>query len=211
MRDAFGKITKSVHPKNTTINMTYNNMDLTRLVDRLSFTNQHVYDGFRQRIQAIDPRGGTTSFNFCNCGSLDSTTDPMSKTTSFYYDLQGYRTATTFPSSGSVTNNYNLMHQVTNAIDSAGFSITNWYLNQGLLAMVSNAFGCQQRITFDMENNRTNVCDANTVLNRFAYDELGRTIKRTDPNNQTETFTYSTVGLIAYSNQLGQSITYQYD
>ena len=142
---------------------------------------------------------------------MDSMTDPVGKTTSFVYDYQGQRTVTTYPSSGSVTNNYSLIHQVTNVIDSAGVSATNWFNNQGLMICQSNGFGCQQSITYDMEDHRTNVINANSVKSSYVYDPLSRTISRTDANGNIETFTYSTLGIVAYTNQIANGTTYAYD
>ena len=66
-------------------------------------------------------------------------------------------------------------------------------------------------ITYDIEDNRTNVWDANSVKDTYSYDALGRTISRTDPNDHIDNFKYSPAGLIAYTNQLDQWICYQLD
>ena len=104
-----------------------------------------------------------------------------------------------------------LMGRVTNTLDSAGQSVTNCYNNQGLVCVVSNAFGCLRMITYDIEDHAVTVIDANTVTNQFAYDDLGRMTVRTDGNNKTETSAYSTLGLVARTNQLGQFTGYRYD
>ncbi len=209
--DALGRLTQTSYPDGTSVSRTYNILDLVTVVDRINATNQYVYDGFRQRTQGIDPRNGTTIYSYCNCGSLDSMTDTSGKTTLFTYDLQGKLCTTSYPGTGSVTNNYNLMRQITNAIDSAGASVTNCYNNQGLVCVVSNAFGCVRLLTFDIEDHATSITDANSVNNQYTYDPFSRVTQRTDPNNQTETFSYSSLGLVAYTNQLGQYRNYQYD
>src|SRR5205823_272871 len=43
------------------------------------------------------------------------------------------------------------------------------------------------------------------------YDPLSRTISRTDANGNIETFTYSTLGIVAYTNQIANGTTYAYD
>jgi YD repeat-containing protein len=93
----------------------------------------------------------------------------------------------------------------------AGNSVTNWFNNQGLLCVVSNAFGCQRLTTYDLEDHGTNMVDANTITNKYTYDALGRVSKRTDGNNKNETFGYNSLGLIAHTNQLNHTNFYTYD
>jgi len=210
-RDTFGRRTKVTFPDGTYETRVYDRFDLTQVANRLSQTNQYIYNGFRQRTQAINPRGATASYNYCNCGALDSAVDPNGKTTLFSYDLLGRRCVTTYPQSGSITNNYDLLGQLTNSIDSLGTSITNCFNNQGLLCIVNNSFGVQKCTTYDIEDHAVEAIDANSITNRDSYDELRRLVKRTDGANATETLVYSSLGLIARTNQLGAARWYAYD
>jgi YD repeat-containing protein len=40
--------------------------------------------------------------------------------------------------------------------------------------VASNAFGCQRLTIYDLENQGTNMVDANTITNKYTYDALGR-------------------------------------
>jgi RHS repeat-associated protein len=110
-----------------------------------------------------------------------------------------------------VINNYNLLGQLTSVTDSAGVGVTHWYNNQGLLVVVSNAFGLVQSTTYDIEDRITNSVDANGVTITNLYDDLGRLRARGYQDGGVEKFGYSARGLIAYTNQIGASNFFAYD
>ncbi len=120
-------------------------------------------------------------------------------------------TQTTYADGYFINYNYSLLGQLTNAIDSAGYSVTNWFNNQGQLYAVSNAFGQVQALVFDVEDRATNSTDANGVAVSMTYDDLGRVLTRSHPDGGAERFGYSLRGLVAYTNQLGFTNFYAYD
>ena len=111
----------------------------------------------------------------------------------------------------SISNNFNLLGQITNTIDSAGTSVTNWFNNQGLRYAVSNAFGQLARAIFDVEDRPITNIDSSGVTISTTYDDLGRLLTRSYPDGGVETFGHSARGLIAYTNQIGNSNFYTYD
>jgi len=209
--DALGRQTKVLFPDGTERSWAYENLHLAHSTNRLGQTKHYTYNGFRQLTQRIETGGDTNTWTYCECGSLDSTTDAMGNETRYVYDRAGRRCETHLPGGHSITNNYDLMGWVTNIGDSAGNSTTNWFNNQGMVCIVSNAFGCQRMTKYDMEDQAVQTVDANTVTNSYCYDDLGRRICVTNGLNTIATFTHSTLGLIAQTNQMTNYTCYAYD
>ena len=194
------------------IQYTYGKLDLVRIVDRLGFTNSFGYDGLRRKVADTNALGFYTLYSYCPCGALEWIQDAAGNLTSFIYDAAGRRIQTAYPDNNyTVYYGLNLIGQVTNTTDSASTSVTNWFNNQGLLYAVSNAFGQEKRITFDIEDRPVTNIDANGVMLTNTFDKLGRVLTRTYPDNGVERFGYSPAGLVAYTNQLNQITRYVYD
>jgi len=210
-RDSLGRKLSTLYPDGTSSTRRYENLHLAERVDRLGATNRFSYNAFRQRTQQVDPRGNTNVYTYCVCGSLDSVMDALGNTTQFVYDQKGRRCVNLLPGGYSVTNNYDLLGRVTNVTDSAGVGVTNWFNNQGQLCIVSNAFGCRQLTKYDLEGHVIETMDANSVTNYFAYDELGRRTFFTNGLGGVVSFTYSTLGLVAQTNEMGNYTCFSYD
>jgi len=208
--DNLQRLTSVSDPRGAVL-YTYDKLDLVRVVDRMGFTNSFGHDAVRRLVAATNALGHYTLYSHCSCGGLESIRDAGGSYTLFSYDNAGRRIQTVYPDNYTVNYGYNLLSQLTNTTDSAGASVVNWYNNQGLLYAVSNAFGQVKAIVFDIEDRATNSTDANGVEVDTTYDDLGRPLTRTYPDNGVERFGYSPAGLIAYTNQLGKVTRYGYD
>ena len=209
--DNLQRLVQTCFPDGTVFSNSYDKLDLVQTVDRMGFTNSFGYDSMRRMIAQTNALGNYTIFDYCNCGSLEWVRDAMGNTNLFGYDNQGRLTDTIYPDGYNVTNFYDLLGRTTNIVDSAGRSTTNWFNNQSLVFAVSNAIGLVQSTTFDiLDRTQTNV-DANGVIIAFTYDNLNRLLTRTFPDTGAEHFGYSTLGLVAYTNQLNQLTHYGYD
>jgi RHS repeat-associated protein len=189
----------------------YDKLDLVRTVDRMGLTNSFGYDAVRRLVAQTNALGHYTLYTNCSCGGLESVRDAGGNDTLFYYDNAGRRIQTVYTNIYTVNYGYNLLGQLTNVTDSAGSSVTNWYNNQGLLYAVSNAFGEVRGIVFDIEDRTTSRTDTDGVEIVTTYDDLGRPLTRTYPDEGVERFGYSPAGLIAYTNQVGKVTRYGYD
>jgi YD repeat-containing protein len=70
--------------------------------------------------------------------------------TAYTYDaLQRLRTLT-LPDTSSLGYRYNALGQLTNTTDPSGNNLTNWYDNQRLLVVSSNAYGQVARKVYDV-------------------------------------------------------------
>jgi len=71
--------------------------------------------------------------------------------------------------------------------------------------------GRVQFLAFDNEDRVVTNIDANGVTVTLTYDNLGRVLTRTYPDNGVEKFGYTAKGLTVYTNQLGLTNFYAYD
>lgn len=209
--DALGRRTQTDYSDGTKTKTVYDKLDPVSQLDRLGFTNKYAFDGFRQRVIHINPRGHTNQWSYCNCGSLDSQIDPMGKTTSHTYDLLGRRLTSKPQGAGALTNVYDLNGKLIYQTDASGVSITNCYNNQGMLCIVSNSVGIVKCTTFDIEDHASEVVDANGVVTTFTYDDLGRKRTAVDSYGKVSGSLYSSLGLNIQTNQLGKLTQYAYD
>jgi RHS repeat-associated protein len=211
--DGLNRLVKITYPDGTYVTNIYSNLDLTRSIDRMGFTNRFEYNGFRQIQRSIDALNHTNTYGYCNCGTLSSITDPLNNSTTFSYDYLGRLTQTLYPDNYSLSYNYDSLGRVTNITDSAGASTTNWFNNQGFATASSNALGRVSTKIFDVLDRATNSIDANGVTVSATFDNLDRPLSRTYPDAGTEKFVYSAnfSAPTSYTNQVGNTTVYTYD
>ena len=208
--DNLQRLTSEVYPNGTNIYV-YTNLDLIRMVDRLSFTNSFGYDSIHRKVAETNAMGNVTTYGYCPCGGLAYTTNALGQVTQFVYDYQGNLVTTLYADGYNVTNQFDTVRRVVQTTETGGRSTTNAYDNQGLLLTVSNALGQVQATVYDIDDRPTSQTDANGVTVSTSYDNLGRAISRTYPDSGVEKLGYSAFGLMVYTNQLGFTNTYAYD
>jgi len=183
--DTLGRLLTMRFSDGTGVTNAYDKLDLLVTRDRLGFTNGYAYDGFRQLIRQTNANGKVTTYQYCNCGSLDSRTDPLGNATSFSYDNQGRRTRITYPgNSGNIYVDYTLdaLSEATVVAENTGFSTTNFFTVNGLIYSASNSFGRVFFRVFNDHDRYTWEADQNGSKSTFVYDELGRLTNRTNHN-----------------------------
>jgi RHS repeat-associated protein len=204
------RLTNVSDPRGT-ISYFYDKLDLTKVVDRMGFTNTFGYDKVRRKIAETNALGNYTLYTYCTCGALDSMRDEAGNFTYFYYDNAGRMTNAVYPDGYAITNGYDLLGELIWTMDSAGIAKTNWYNNQGLLYTTWNAAGQVSLFQFDVKDRPVYVTDANNVTTTNTYDAIDRLLTRGYPDGGVEKFCYSPRGLIAYTNQLNFTNFYTYD
>ncbi|MDB6122328.1 MAG: repeat protein [Pedosphaera sp.] len=209
--DNLQRLVSVTFPDGTFITNRYKNLDLVYTGDRMGSTNAFGYDAMRRKIAETNSLGNYTLYDYCNCGVLNSVRDAGGNYTYFYHDNLSRLTNAVYADTYSLTNQYNLINQLTNTTDSAGMRFTTWFNNQGLRYAVSNYFGQVSKQLFDVEDRAYNSVDANGVTITNLFDNLNRILVRGYPDGGTEQFFYTTNGLVAYTNQLGQPTLYDYD
>jgi RHS repeat-associated protein len=190
-------------------------LDVTAAKDRLGRWTSFDYDPLRRITAKTNANGVVTRYGYCDCGSSASYITnawgtPAQQVTIFTFDNQGNRTTESYADGYSVTNWFNALGQTIVSGDGTGY---RWlfYNNQGLRTTVSNVFGAESVVTFDIHDRPEYATDANGVTVANAYDNLGRLLARGYPDDGVEWFGYSARGLVAYTNQLGLVTRYAYD
>jgi YD repeat-containing protein len=187
-----------------------NILDLTASRDRLGNWKYYRYNGIRQRIAETNELNKVTLYDYCNCGSPSVITDALGQPTTFFYDYLGQKTGVVNSDALWETYIYNSMGQLIMRYDRLGTN-TYGYNNQGLQTVVSNAFGLEQSIQYDILDLATNVVNASGVSVNQTFDYLGRLLSRSYPDNNVERFVNNDRGVIYYTNQLLKLTQYAYD
>jgi RHS repeat-associated protein len=206
------RLTGVAYPNGTASNI-YTLLDLTATKDKLGHWSYFGYNAIRQKIAETNANGTVTRYGYCDCGALIYLTNawntPAQMVTQFAYDYQGNRTYTYLPDA-TITNWFDSLARVSQIGDGRGLR-TFAYNNQGLRTNTSNAYGTEQATVFDIEDQPLYVTDANSVMLTNTYDVLHRLVSRGYPDGGVEHFGYSARGLIAYTNQIGQSNFFAFD
>jgi RHS repeat-associated protein len=214
---ALQKLARMDYPDGTSINYTYTNLDLIRVVDRMGFTNSYAYDSMERRTGVTNALGNKTIYNYCNCGALDSIQDSLNNYTHFYYDAAGRLTNTVYADGYGTTNSYNMAGMLINVTSSSGKSLDYHY--DGLLRKVAITGSPYDGIpvisasAYDVNDLITTETNANGVITSMTYDALHRLTSRTYPDTGVEHFGYTAniPGITSYTNQLGNVWIYGYD
>jgi YD repeat-containing protein len=189
-------------------------LDLTATKDRLGYWTYYVYDALQRVTAVTNANNVVTAYGYCDCGAVSYITNafgtPVQQAITYTYDYQGNRTQESYPDTYTVNNTFDAVQRLTSAADGAA---THWFFYDNLsrLTTVSNAYGAERVVTFDILDRPVYVTDANGIVVTNTYDYLNRILTRGYPDHGVEKFGYSAVGLIAYTNQIGMSNYYAYD
>ena len=211
--DGLNRQVSTIFPDGSTISNIFTTLDLTATKDRMGYWSYFGFDSMRRKVAETNALNTVTLYNFCTCGSLESTVDALNNTNSFSYDNQGNQTEVVYADGYSVISIVNLLKQVVSTRDSGGYSVTNAYNNQGLVYAVSNVLGQIQGMAYDVLDRATNSVDANGVSIATTFDVLNRPLARSYPDNGAEKwgYTLNVSGATSYTNQLGNVTLYGFD
>ncbi len=185
-------------------------LDVTGTKDRLGYWTLYEYDRLRRISRVTDAKSRVTQYSYCGCGVPEDVTDALGGVTHSEYDLRGNKVLFAYPDDTFVQYYYDSAGRLFYQNDNLTCR-TNGYNHQGLLTVVSNRYGAEQRIAYDVYDRPYVETDANGVSVTNQYDLLGRLVKRMLPNGTNETFAYSSMGLTTNVNALGQTTQYRYD
>ncbi len=87
--DALDRPTTVTYPDGTYEQTIYNRLDAEQRRDRLGRWSRTFYDALRRVVALRDPAGRTTTYVWCNCGSLEAIRDGNGNTTTWQQDAQG--------------------------------------------------------------------------------------------------------------------------
>jgi RHS repeat-associated protein len=206
------RLTGVGYPNGASSNI-YTFMDLTAARDKLGNWSYFGYNAVQQRLSETNANGTVTRYGYCDCGSLKYVTNAwgssVQQVVTNDYDYQGNLLEVHRPDS-TITNCFNSAKQLILFGDGRGLRAF-WHNVQGLVTNISNAFGTERGVIYDIEDQPLYVTDANGVTVTNTYDFLHRLLSRGYPDGGVEHFGYSPRGLVAYTNQIGSSNFFAYD
>lgn len=209
--DGLNRLTSTVFPDNTYTSNRYDRLDLGGVRDRLGNWTTFAHDGLRHLTFTTNANNFVSSNTWCGCGSLQTITDASNNVTTFGYDNQGNLTSVACPDNTVWNYQYDSFGRVFLAYDAAGRAVQMSYNNQSLVTNYTGAFGSLESIIYDAVNRPVSVTDANGITIGNHYDLINRLTQRTWPDAISETYVYSTNGLIAYTNRDGFATFYARD
>ena len=211
--DALQRLTNVAYPDGKSLATIYDKLDVTRVVDRMGFTNAYAYNPIRQKIYETNALGRVTTFEYCECGALSYIIDALNNTTQMIHDNQGNLVNVIYPDGYSFTNRYNSIRQLAQRTDCAGNNLSYSYNNQGLITAITNNAGQVAAYAYDIRDRVINSVDINGVSTSTSYDSLDRPQTRSYPDSGVEKFGYTpnVPGMTSYTNQIGNVTFYGYD
>ena len=93
--DDLDRLTKMSFPDGTYTETSYERLDAVRHRDRLGRWSHMFHDALRRPVGLRSPLGRTVTYQWCNCGSLESLVDSEGNETAWERDIQGRVTSET--------------------------------------------------------------------------------------------------------------------
>jgi RHS repeat-associated protein len=212
--DGLNRLTSAVYPDGTSVSNVYYRLDLVANKDRLTNWIYYAYDGLQHLITFTNANKAVTMYDWCACGSLNAIFDAqngLTNPTTLNYDNQRNLTNLVFPDYSTVTCNFDLARRMTNIVDGANRALQISYNVQNLPITITSANGVERQVLYDAVNRPISITDANGTTLTNQFDAIGELLKRTWPDGISESFAYSTNGLIAYTNRNGKLTIYGRD
>ncbi|MEU7584400.1 DUF6531 domain-containing protein [Streptomyces sp. NPDC041068] len=170
--------------------------------------HEFTYDAELRLTRVTNPQGLAWEYDYDPAGRLTAETDFDDRTLRYGYDGAGRLISRTNALGEVVCFERDVLGRITRK-DAAGHVTTFTYTPGGQL---TEAVGPDSALA--MHYDRAGLLLTESVNGRelsFAYDELGRRIRRTTPAGATSAWSYDAVGHPTQLTTAGHSITFEYD
>ena len=184
----------------------YTRLDLTATKDKLGNWTYFGYDPLQHLVASTNANQEVTLAAYCSCGAMEWLRDPLGNYTYYNYDLAGRLTSVQYPDGYTINNTYNALDQLTSTADSLGY-VTNTYNLQGLLTSSANAAGIIRSNSFDILDRPQSATDSRGVVTTLSFDAINRLLTNIVAGTLTNSFVYSTNGLIQAADGLRTNLT----
>ncbi|MFT5525565.1 MAG: RHS repeat-associated protein, partial [Pirellulaceae bacterium] len=183
--------------------------NVIRSVDPLDRENRFVYDSVGNLLRVIESDGRSTSYQYDEFGNRIAAIDAAGRTTSFEYDAQSRLTAKVLPLGQREEFTYDAAGNKETHRDFNGVVTEFEYdANQRLLA--KNSGGDTVKFTYLTDGQIESTEDARGVT-FFDYDELGRLIRRLEPDGREIRYSFDAVGNLLSLTTPGGTTQYTYN
>jgi RHS repeat-associated protein len=179
-RDAMDRTTRITYPDATFEQFTYDRLDVSERRDRLGRTTKILRDALRHPVSVRDPFGLTSTFQWCNCGSLNALVDANGHKTSWERDLQG---------------------RVTREVRDDGLATLYAYeLRRSRLKSITDRKGQVTTYAYGVDDTKQSITYANasttTHAVSFTYDPQYRRVATMVDGTGTTTYAYKAIGAL---------------
>jgi RHS repeat-associated protein len=198
-------------PLSHTHAVTYDaNSNITSTTDGLSHSANYTYDKIDRQLTAQNELGKTTTYTYFSTGQLATVTTPLGNETTYSLDDDGRTTGMVEPRGnvsgcGCASNytwayGYDAANNRTSVTDPLGHATSYSYDELNDVTQISDANSNATGFSYDVLNRLWKVTppaagNTGTLDTVLAYDPDGSLATRTDPNNNTTSWTYDLDGL----------------
>jgi RHS repeat-associated protein len=170
--DAMDRVTNVTHPDGTSEQFVYTLLDLTASADRLGRWSTNTYNADRQLVQAQDPLGRITQYDYCDCGDLDAVLDPAGNATWWDHDGQSRITAKHYADGSTVAYTYeNTTSRLHSRLDEKRQqTLYHYYDDNNLQSIIySNAIIPTPTILYTYDTNYNRIVTMQDGIGTTAY------------------------------------------
>jgi len=151
---------------------------------------RYAYDSWGNRVQEIDPEGGTVAYTHDVGGNVLTRTDALGNRHNFGYDLSGRLIEASDPLGNRKTFSYVAAGNLAKRIDPGGSEWTLSHDERGRPVEIGDPLGASTRYSYNPDGKRTEFQNARGNIFRYVYDPRGRLSRTVDGNGNEVLFHY---------------------
>ena len=207
-----GLLTKTIFADGTEQTNQYDILDrLIATTNPNGDTTRFEYNALDDLIAVVDAANNRTTYGRDLVGNLISQTDALNRTTTYTYDGANRLLTTQLPIGQTFTNTYDTVGNIIRTNDFNGDVLNYDYDGLGQLLEISTGDGTVlEGFTYTPTGQIATINDERG-LTAFAYDQLDRLTRRTDPDNSFIAYTYDGDDNITSLTTPSGTVGYGYD
>ncbi len=158
------------------------------------------YDSLNRRTSVTDPLSHTWTYTYDNNHMLRRVTDPLSHKTTYSYDAADHLVGVTDALVHTWVYDYDAAGQRVAVTSPLGHTTSYAYHLRGWLQTVTNPLLGELRYGYNANGDQTTITEydpgppSQTFTTTYAYDNLHRLTRYTDPRGNAITYTYDRAG-----------------